>query len=222
VAEESGLINQIGEWVLREGCRQLREWSAAAPELASLFLNVNLSARQLAQPDLADRVGTIIGEVGIDPSRLTLELTESALVEDTEANLAKLRALKTAGVRLALDDFGTGFSSLSYLRRFPFDILKVDRAFVQGVGVDGDADAAALARAIISMGQTLGLECIAEGVETPRQLDWLRHSDCNTAQGHLFAPAVPPDRLLPLLTSGLFWFPRRHWAIRVGLPRRTA
>jgi Amt family ammonium transporter len=206
VAEESGLINQIGEWILREGCRQLRAWSAADPELDGLFLNVNLSPRQFAQADLVHSVGKIIGEVGIDPSRLTLELTEGALVEDTQANLDKLKGLKALGVRLAVDDFGTGFSSLAYLQRFPFDILKVDRAFVHGV--DLDEDAAAIARAIISMGQALGLACVAEGVETRRQLDWLRDASCDSAQGHLFAPAMPPDQLLPLLTSDLPWFSR--------------
>jgi diguanylate cyclase (GGDEF)-like protein len=205
IAEESGLISEIGDWVLRQGCEQLLSWSAARPELEGLFLNVNLSPRQLAQPGLARAVGRIIYDVGVDPRRVTLELTESTLVEDTEANLGKLQSLKTLGLRLAIDDFGTGFSSLSYLRRFPFDQIKVDRAFVQGVGAEGDdkedQDAAALAAAIISMGHSLGLQCIAEGVETRKQMDWLRSHNCETAQGHLFAPAIPPDEVLPLLSG---------------------
>jgi EAL domain-containing protein (putative c-di-GMP-specific phosphodiesterase class I) len=146
-------------------------------------------------------VGATLAEVGIDPGRVTLELTESVLIENTEANLDRLRALKALGVRLAVDDFGTGFSSLSYLQRFPFDAIKIDRAFVQGVDGDPDGDSAAVARAIISMGRALGLACVAEGVETRRQMEWLRAAVCDAAQGHLFAPALPPDEVFPLLTG---------------------
>jgi len=208
LAEDSGVIGEIGAWVLREACRQLRAWSAADPKLGGLRLSVNLSPLQLAEADLARTVARIIGETGIDPGKVILELTESALVEHTGASLATLNALKALGVRLAVDDFGTGFSALSYLRRFPFDNLKIDRAFVHGV--DTDNDAAALARAIIRMADALGLSCVAEGVETTAQAAWLRAAGCALAQGYLFAAPMPPDRLRPLLTSDLPWSPRRR------------
>jgi diguanylate cyclase (GGDEF)-like protein len=203
VAEESGVIEAIGAWALEESCRQLREWSAI-PELSKVRMGVNLSPRQLAQPDFARRVSTIIAEAGIDPSRIGLELTEGALVEHTEASLSKLRTLNALGARLAIDDFGTGFSSLSYLRRFPFDVLKIDRAFVHRVDVDEDA--AALASAIISMARALGLECVAEGVERPGEARWLRDAGCGYGQGFLFTPALPPEQLASLLSSKEPWF----------------
>jgi len=203
IAEENGLINQIGLWVLRQGCAQLRSWSQAHPELDQLVLGVNLSPRQLAQPDLARSIGRIIAEAGVDPHRISLELTESGLIEGTQTNLDKLQTLKALGVRLAIDDFGTGFSSLSYLRRFPFDTIKIDSSFVHGV-VDDD-DAAALASAIIRMGEALDLRSIGEGVETPAQAAWFRKANCDAAQGHLFAPALAPDQLLDALVTGAPW-----------------
>jgi len=129
-AEETGLITQIGAWVLREACRQQHDWAAMEPELARLTVSVNLSPVQLAHADVTRMIGETVGETGADPERMIVELTESALVENTGANLDKLHAIKAIGVRLALDDFGTGFSSLGYLRRFPFDVVKIDRSFV--------------------------------------------------------------------------------------------
>jgi diguanylate cyclase (GGDEF)-like protein len=208
VAEDTGVIGELGAWVLREACQQLRAWSAADPKLGGLRMGVNLSPRQLAEPDLPRTIGRILAESGVDPGRVILELTESALVEHTDATLSTLNALKALGLRLAVDDFGTGFSSLGYLRRFPFDRIKIDRAFVERVDVDDDA--AALTRAIIRMADALGLGCIAEGVETSGQADWLRAAGCALAQGYLFAAPMPPDRLRPLLTSELPWSPRRR------------
>jgi diguanylate cyclase (GGDEF)-like protein len=200
-AEETGLITRIGPWVLREGCRQLRDWAAIEPELTRLTLNVNLSPVQLAQPDVTQTIAHVVGDAGVDPERVVIELTESTLVENTAANLGKLQALKAVGLRLAVDDFGTGFSSLGYLRQFPFDSVKIDRSFVSAVDVDEDA--AALASSVIRMGKALNLTSVAEGVETVSQADWLSKAGCDAAQGYLFAPPLPPDQLLPLLTNGL-------------------
>jgi diguanylate cyclase (GGDEF)-like protein len=212
LAEETGMIGEIGAWVLREGCRQLAAWSTV-PGQEGLTLGVNLSPKQLEDPDLVDTIRGGVADAGLQPSRLTLELTESALVEQTETNLARLESIKALGAQLAMDDFGTGFSSLGYLRRFPFDILKIDRSFIHGV--EADPDAAALARAIMKMGQALGLRCLAEGVETEAQLEWLRGSGCQLAQGNFLASAMAPERLDRLFAGELIdgalpWFARRR------------
>jgi diguanylate cyclase (GGDEF)-like protein len=200
-AEETGLVNEIGAWVLREGCRQQRAWATADPELSRLSVSVNLSPVQLARPDVPGMIGSTVAETGVDPARMIVELTESALVENTAANLDKLRAIRAVGVRLALDDFGTGFSSLAYLRQFPFDVIKIDRSFVRGVDVDDGA--AALASSVIRIGKALNLQSLAEGVETVGQADWLTKAGCDAAQGYFFARPMPPDRLFPLLSHGL-------------------
>jgi EAL domain-containing protein (putative c-di-GMP-specific phosphodiesterase class I) len=200
-AEETGLINQIGAWILREGCRQQREWAGTGPELSRLTVSVNLSPVQLAQADVTSMVGNTVSETGADPARIIVELTESALVENTAENLDKLQAIKAVGVRLALDDFGTGFSSLGYLREFPFDVIKIDRSFVREVDVDEGA--AALASSVIRMGKALNLTSLAEGVETVGQADWLTKAGCDAAQGYFFAPPMPPEQLRPMLTHGL-------------------
>jgi diguanylate cyclase (GGDEF)-like protein len=200
-AEETGLITQIGEWVLREGCCQQRAWAAAGRDLARLTVSVNLSPVQFGQPDPAGMIHNVLAETGVDPARMVIELTESALVENSDCNRDKLHAIKGTGVRLALDDFGTGFSSLSYLRQFPFDIIKIDRSFVSEVDVDEGA--AALARSVIAMGKALGLTSLAEGIETIGQAEWLTKAGCDAAQGFFFARPAPPDQLLPLLTDGL-------------------
>ncbi len=200
-AEETGLINQIGAWVLRESCRQQRDWATIEPELAGLTVSVNLSPVQLARADVTRMIGEAVGETGADPAQMVIELTESALVENSAANLDKLQAIKAVGVRLALDDFGTGFSSLGYLRQFPFDVIKIDRSFVQEVDVDEGA--AALASSVIRIGKALNLTSLAEGVETIGQADWLTKAGCDAAQGYFFAPPMPPDQLRPMLSHGL-------------------
>jgi diguanylate cyclase (GGDEF)-like protein len=207
-AEETGLINEIGAWVLRESCRQQREWAASGSELSRLTVSVNLSPVQLARPDITRMIGDVIAQTGADPARMIVELTESALVENTAANLHKLQAIKAVGVRLALDDFGTGFSSLGYLRQFPFDVIKIDRSFVRGVDVDDGAGA--LASSVIRIGKALDLMSLAEGVETIGQADWLTRAGCDAAQGYFFAPPMPPDRLFPMLTTGLPLLSVRH------------
>ena len=198
LAEETGLIVPLGEWVLRTACRQAAEW---AREGRHLRQSVNLSARQLAEPDLVRRVRAALDETGLDPRLLDLELTESALVTQGEAAVARLAALRTLGVRISIDDFGTGYSSLAYLRRFPLDILKVDRSFVLGLdaaGQQGRQDQAVV-RAIISMAHALELEVVAEGVETSAQREALRRLGCDTMQGFLFSRPVSAECLEALL-----------------------
>jgi len=200
-AEETGLITQIGAWVLLEACRQQREWVATGPQFARFTVSVNLSPVQLAQPDVVRMIRRIVGDTGADPTQMIVEITESALVENSAANLEKLKAIKALGVRLSLDDFGTGFSSLGYLRQFPFDAIKIDRSFVSGVDVDEGA--AALASSVIRIGKALNLTSLAEGVETIGQADWLTEAGCDAAQGYFFARPMPPDQLVPMLTKGI-------------------
>lgn len=183
LAEESGLILQLGEWVLRTACAQLAEWSGeAASERRSLA--VNISARQFRDPDFVAMVRTAVLEHEIDPSLLELELTESLLLEDVEDTITKMAALRVLGLRFALDDFGTGYSSLAYLKRLPLDTLKIDRSFVDDV--TNDANAAAIVRAILALAPQLGLSVIAEGVETEAQRQFLVSNGCRAFQGYLF------------------------------------
>ena len=190
VAEDSGLIVPIGRWVLREACEQLARWTEAGGRLAALEVGVNLSARQLAHPGLVDDVATILEETGAEPGRVCLEITETAVLDDVELAGERLAALKALGVRLAIDDFGTGYSSLSQLGRFPVDVLKIDRSFVQAMG-----EAAAHPRgrgvvaAVITLASAMGLVPVAEGVEREAQAEVLRALGCPCAQGFLFSAA---------------------------------
>jgi diguanylate cyclase (GGDEF)-like protein len=193
LAEETGLIVPIDRWVLAEACRQGAGWNAGRP----LAISVNLSARQLQQPDLTEVVAGALRHGGLDPARLVIEITESLLLHDTDATMERLRELKALGVRVAIDDFGTGYSSLAYLRRFPVDIIKIDKSFIEGV-VAG-SDASALARAIVQLGRTLRLTMVAEGIETAEQRTELRAAGCQLGQGLHFAAALPADRVEALL-----------------------
>ncbi len=183
LAEETGLIVDIGQWVMEQACSLLRRWQAI-PEMRDLYLAVNVSPRQFHQPDFVERVQRTVAHHGIDPRRLKLELTESLLLEAVDDVVAKMRALADLGVCFSLDDFGTGYASLSYLKRFPFDQLKVDRSFVRDLGVDSDD--AAIVRAIIAMGNALRLNVVAEGVETEEQYVYLAEHGCHAFQGYLF------------------------------------
>ncbi|HXA28465.1 MAG TPA: EAL domain-containing protein [Candidatus Angelobacter sp.] len=182
LAEETGLINSIGRFVLRRSCAEAAAWSRSAPDFV---LTVNLSARQLYRDDFVSEVATVVAETGFDPQRLVLEITESVMVEDDDRVRDALLGLKNLGVRLAIDDFGTGYSSLSSLRELPVDILKIAKPFIDGLGTDGDDGA--FAAAIVRLGQTLGLSMIAEGIERTEQLAELRPLLCGMAQGYLFA-----------------------------------
>jgi diguanylate cyclase (GGDEF)-like protein/PAS domain S-box-containing protein len=188
IAEESGLIVPIGNWVIAEACRQRRAWCDEGIEAPTV--SVNLSARQLDQRDLVAVVAHALAESGTDPTKLCLEITESVLMDDVESAMITLRALKDLGVQLAVDDFGTGYSSLSYLKRFPVDILKIDQSFVAGVG--DDPEDSAIVAAVTKMGHTLGLTVVAEGVETSEQVRALRRLRCDVAQGLFFAPPADP------------------------------
>ena len=188
LAEDTGLIVEIGNRVLREACRQTAVWRASS-ELAHLAVSVNLSPRQLQEPGLLDDVREALEDSGLPARALVLEITESLLVHDVEQAARRLDSLKRLGVRLAVDDFGTGYSSLSYLSRLPVDILKVDKAFV--AGIDADSSAGRLAGAVLALARSLDLETIAEGVETPEQADALIAQGCTLLQGFLYARPVP-------------------------------
>ena len=194
VAEESGLIIPIGAWVLYEACRQLCMWQANRWGGPRGAVEVNLSARQIDHPEIITTVERILEETGLAPANLTLEITESALMNDAASALRVLRALKDLGVMLAIDDFGTGYSSLSHLQRFPLDILKIDKSFVDELGAGrGGAEIVA---AVVKLAHALDLQVIAEGVETERQLDALQHLGCDFAQGYLFSRPVPAHELV--------------------------
>ena len=200
LAEETGLIHELGRHVLFEACLQARRWQLAHPSHPTLGVSVNLSPRQLVHPDVVDQVASALDASRLPASALVLEITEGAMMHDTGAAIAKLTALKELGVRLALDDFGTGYSSLSYLRRFPVDMVKIDRSFVASME-NGDQKGS-LPRAIISMAQTMQLQVVAEGVETAGQLELLALSGCDFAQGYYFAEPQDSKALGTLLDSG--------------------
>jgi diguanylate cyclase (GGDEF)-like protein/PAS domain S-box-containing protein len=199
IAEESGLIEPIGRWVQEAACRQALAWHEQRPDVRPLDVSVNLSARQVAHRDLPGVVSEILARTGLDPSHLRLEITESVLVEESASAIATLEALNEIGVRLILDDFGTGYSSLAYLNRFPFDALKIDRSFIDALGLEQERTA--IIEAIIGMARALSLDVIAEGVENEIQLAELRRLGCDYAQGHLFSRALPPEQVSRLLRS---------------------
>ena len=202
IAEDSGLIESIGRWVQETACRQVLGWHDLRPDKRPLDISVNLSARQVAHRDLADSVGEILTGTGLDPVNLRLEITESALVDESAGATATLEALSELGVRLVLDDFGTGYSSLAYLNRFPFDALKIDRSFVEGLGLEQERTA--IVEAVIGMARALSLDAIAEGVENEAQLSELRRLGCDFAQGHLFSRPLTADKVTTLLRDGSF------------------
>lgn len=195
LAEETGLILALGEWVLTSVCAQIRSWQAQG--LPAVPVAVNLSARQFRKNDLAETVRLILHQSGLDPRLLKLELTESMIMQEPPAATATMQQLKRLGVGLALDDFGTGYSSLNYLRRFPVDVLKIDRSFISDVA--SDPSAAAVATSIVAIAHSLGLQAIAEGVETREQLDFLCRCGCDSCQGFYFSRPVPAEEFAHLL-----------------------
>jgi diguanylate cyclase (GGDEF)-like protein/PAS domain S-box-containing protein len=200
LAEDTGLIHQLGRWVLDCACRQLRIW-AAKPDLAHLTIAVNVSARQFHHHDFVGQVLAAIEEAGTRPDLLKLELTESLLLEDVADVIAKMTALKSHGVRFSLDDFGTGYSSLSYLKRLPLDQLKIDRSFVRDV--TSNQNDATIVRTIVALGHSLGLEVIAEGVETDAQRKFLAGAGCHAYQGFLFGEPMPIEEFDRIAERGL-------------------
>jgi diguanylate cyclase (GGDEF)-like protein len=188
-AEDSGLIVPLGDWVLGEACRQLKEWESRG--LPSVLISVNLSARQFQTKDLAARLQAILKEHAVHPNGLELELTESCVMQTPDLSGHTLRLLKKVGFGIALDDFGTGYSSLGYLRSFPLDVIKIDKGFVKDMV--NNADNAVIVTAIIKLAHSLGMKVICEGVETKEQLDFLKEQGCDEIQGYYFSPPIPPD-----------------------------
>ncbi len=198
VAEDSGLIVPLTQWVLRHACEQAQIWRVMG--LPTLCVSVNISAIDFRRRDFVDKLTAILKQTGLPPAQLELEITESVLMQNVDETVETLQRVKAMGIRLALDDFGTGYSSLSYLRRFPIDVLKIDQSFVRGLNVNSQD--AQLISAIIGMGKSLELTIIAEGVETAEQLDFLRAQNCEEGQGFLFSKAVPAKDFAQLLQVG--------------------
>jgi diguanylate cyclase (GGDEF)-like protein/PAS domain S-box-containing protein len=198
LAEETGLIVPIGEWVLKTACARNKSWQEQG--LPPLRIAVNLSARQFAHENLLQDVSRVLDETGLNPAALEFEITESMVMHNPEHAVNLLTRLKAMGIHLAIDDFGTGYSSLSYLKRFPLDSVKIDRSFIRDL--PGDADDAAITRAIIAMAHSLRLEVIAEGVETEEQLHFLRDHGCDEMQGYYFSEPVPEHEFVRLVQAG--------------------
>lgn len=203
LAEETGLIQEIGEWILDHVCQQIKQWLDL--DLSPVRIAVNLSARQFQQPNLAIWLANLLQKWGTDSSYLEVELTESMLVRDIPASIEQLQAIKSLGIRVAMDDFGTGYSSLSYLQQFPFDILKIDQCFIRKI--DQNPKNAAIAQAIIMMAHQLNLRVIAEGVETPAELAFLQKNGCDDLHGYLFSPPVNAKIFTQMLQSKQSLFP---------------
>jgi diguanylate cyclase (GGDEF)-like protein/PAS domain S-box-containing protein len=201
VAEESGLIVQVGAWAVGEACRRLRDWDRLAGGPSAFCLAVNLSARELTHPDVVSTVLNAVRRSALNPSRLTIEVTESTAMADRDSGFRALRELSGAGVRIAIDDFGTGYSSLDHLREMPADILKIDRSFVAGMAANSPDSA--LVAAAIAMGRALEMEVVAEGIETSEQVADLRELGCPLGQGYLFARPLPPEEIDSLLGADI-------------------
>ena len=199
VAEESGLIVQVGAWAVGEACRRLRDWDRRNGGPSDFGLAVNLSARELTHPDVVSTVLNAVRRSALDPQRVTIEVTESTAMADRDSGFRALRELSAAGVRIAIDDFGTGYSSLDHLREMPADILKIDRSFVAGMAANSPDSA--LVAAAIAMGRALEMEVVAEGIETNEQVADLRELGCPLGQGYLFARPLPPEEIDSLLSS---------------------
>ena len=204
IAESTGLIVTLGEWVLREACKQVADWQEKrAPGSAPLFMSVNLSTRQLREPNFVDRVRVVLRETGVEPSWVKLELTESAVMEKAEQSIQLLQTLRGLGIKLSIDDFGTGYSSLSYLHKLPIDSLKVDRSFVSAM--HQSEENRAIVRIIVDLARLLGFDVIAEGIETTADANLLRALACDYGQGYHFAKPLPAAEAEALVEGNLPW-----------------
>jgi diguanylate cyclase (GGDEF)-like protein/PAS domain S-box-containing protein len=205
VAEETGLIRELGWWNLREACRQISEWRASLIAHPHLTISVNLSAKQFLQPNLVEDIRKLIAELALPPEALKLEITESTVMADPSAAVEMLQQIKSLGIQLAIDDFGTGYSSFSYLHRFPLDTLKIDRSFISGMGKDGEG--MEIARTILPMANNLRLDVVAEGVETVQQVALLKKLHCKYGQGYFFSKPLSAEGTAALLAGDLTWQP---------------
>ena len=203
LAEETGLILPIGQWVLEEACRQASDWQQRYPSDPPRMINVNLSMRQFQQKDLVEMVTTVLSNTHLKPRHLKLEITESVMMKDPDASIEAMQQFKSLNVNLVIDDFGTGYSSLSYLKRFPVDALKVDKSFVDRLGQD--AEDTAIVEAIISLSKALGLRVTAEGIETREQFDRLRTMGCDQGQGYYMSRPLMPSAMEELLSKDPAW-----------------
>jgi EAL domain-containing protein (putative c-di-GMP-specific phosphodiesterase class I) len=199
IAEDTGLIVQIGAWMLDTACRQMRRWLDEFPDHPDLVMNVNLSSRQIMQPDLVRTVADTLERAGLPARHLKLEITETVVLDNSETVVAVLNDLRALGVQLGLDDFGMGYSALSYLQRFPFQTLKIDRSFVNGLHESGNTE---IIRAIVSLASGLAMDVTAEGVETADQLEGLRRLACEFGQGYYFYRPLEPADAEAVLRAG--------------------
>jgi EAL domain-containing protein (putative c-di-GMP-specific phosphodiesterase class I) len=202
VAEETGMIRELGWWALSEACRQIAVWRKLHPSFANLSVSVNLSVKQFVQPNFGTKLEALLREYNLPDGTLKLELTEGSIMSDSTAAIALLSQFKSLGVRLAIDDFGTGYSSLSYLHRFPLDTLKIDRSFINAMGT-GSKEDSMIARTIMPLAQHLGLDVVAEGVETIEQATLLKELRCKYAQGFLFSRPINAEDVQRMLAKGL-------------------
>ncbi len=201
IAEDTGMIVQIGYWVLEEACRQMKAWEDEHPEYGDFTMNVNLSGKQLLRADVVDRVRMALEKTGIDPSHIKLEITESVMMTDMETTTERLHGLKALGVKLAMDDFGTGYSCMANMTSFPLDTIKIDRAFIQRLSND-EANSKHMVEAIIALSKALLLDVTGEGVETLQQVLYLKSLGCDIAQGYYFAEPLTPDEMVSFLAGG--------------------
>jgi EAL domain-containing protein (putative c-di-GMP-specific phosphodiesterase class I) len=202
LAEDTGLIRELGWWGLSEACRCLKQWQANLEPGRELFISVNLSIKQFVQPKLVENIAAMLDELGLSPTVLKLEITESTVMEDPVAAVSMLQQMKDLGIRLAIDDFGTGYSSLSYLHRFPLDMLKIDRSFISGSdGINGME----IARTVMPLARNLCLDVVAEGVETAGQVEELKKLDCKYAQGFYFSKPLSPEDAEELVSQHVVW-----------------
>jgi EAL domain-containing protein (putative c-di-GMP-specific phosphodiesterase class I) len=199
VAEESGLVVPMGELVLGEACRRAVEWQREFPLTRPLAMSVNLSGRQLRRPDLHEVIGRALAETGLPASSLRLDITETVYIGALEANTAALDRLRALGIRVSLDDFGSGYSSLSYLKRLPTNILKIDRSFTKGLGLE--VEDTAIVQTVVDLAHILGMEVVAEGVEIEEQETLLREMGCDFGQGYHFSKPLPPEAASGFLRS---------------------
>jgi EAL domain-containing protein (putative c-di-GMP-specific phosphodiesterase class I) len=203
LAEDTGLIVPIGQWILKRACQQLAKWQWQSASNRNLFISVNLSGKQVAQADLVEKIQETLSQTNLEAKHLKLEITESAVMDNSDMAVRLLKELKALGVQLSIDDFGTGYSSLGYLHRFPVNTLKIDRSFVGRIGEA--AENIEIVRTIVSLAENMGMEVVAEGVETLSQLTQLRNLNCKFGQGYLFSRPVDAD-------SVTGWIARKpHW-----------